>query len=132
MYRGFSISSASAKLDETTEILASVAKRTIVVSLKGLTKELIERLENSFRIKICKERGCETNKLTSTFDGAMNLRYKYVKSQSDEVKHTSSILPKGVKAKEDRIRGGFRLTKFLRILQQFTNSLLNSSSTLTR
>ena len=75
MHRGISISSPSAKSDETTEILASVAKRTIVVSFKGLTKELIEILENCFRNKICKERGCETNKPTSTFDGAMNLRY---------------------------------------------------------
>ena len=90
-------------MDETTEIIASVAKRLIVLSFKGFTEELIEILENSFSNKICKERGCETNKLTSTFDGAMNLRYKYVKSQSDDVKHISSLLPKRGKAKTDRI-----------------------------
>ena len=97
-------------MEETTESLASVAKRTILVwynqastgDSNALTKEQIENLENNLRNKYCKERGCEINQ-HMTFVGAIILRYKSLKSQSDEVKHLNSLLPPGAVAKADRV-----------------------------
>ena len=97
-------------MEKTTESLASVAKRTIVVwynrassgDLNVLTKKEIENLENNLRNKYCKERGCEINQ-HMTFVGAIILRYKSLKSQSDEVKHLNSLLPPGAVAKADRV-----------------------------
>ena len=99
-----------AVLEETTKSLASVAKRTILVTYypassgysNSLTKEQIKNLENNLRNKYCMESGCEINQHMKSI-GVIILRYKSLKSQSDEVKHLNSLLPPGAVAIADLV-----------------------------